>query len=653
MLDSISLAKHRTLGVTLLLFVLIALARLIPLQYFGSDIPYWDQWDGEGLALLLPFQNGELHWRTLLLLPHNEHRVFLTRLTTLTLFLANNRQWDNLVSICFNALFYAAALALFLRRLTLELPWQKYLPLFALTTLVACLPFCSENFLTGFQSSFYYMIALTITGVWLASAYRLTYTRIVCLALITFGCIFSMASGAFSPLVFLFSAALRGWRERNERGRLILLGAILAPLCVAAIIWVPTIAGHQPLRSQNISEFIRAGAVTLVWPFPGNWWWMILLWAPYAWACLQVLRQRLADPVGIAAFSLGAWVILQAAAMSYARGHEASEVPGRYTDILVFGLLVNSYFAIRYYWETPERSRLAVLGISSLLTLYTAALFNRTKESWDFMAAHAALSHIQIDNVRHFLKTGDLAELRRQPLFHIPYPDPNVLAPMLENPAVRDILPPSVRPPISLQSNASFVANGYFPTTPGTDWPVLGSYSPINGNQVVGQFRETLKTRFPYLNFDIAGYPNHPSMKLSLVSTDPPREEAALLPRDPRESWFRVALPTPAAEFALEADDSDPTSWFAFSEPVEVGRLSFWVPNLLSRVTLIFVTYDFVLALLSLYFWFVFWSKRDLKNRDSTDVITRDPDSVHPLPNARTAGAGRTLRQRNPSSHPI
>ena len=653
MLESTSLTKRHVFGLTLLLFVFIALARLIPLQYFAYDIPYWDQWDGEARVLLSPFQTGELDWKTLLLLPHNEHRVFLTRLTTLTLFLANNRQWDNLVSTCFNALFYAAVFALFLRRLVLELSWRRYLPLFGLIALIACLPFCSENLLTGFQSQFYYMIVLTITGIWFASAGRLTYGRIAVLTMISFGCIFSMASGAFGPLAFLLAATLRWWRERNERGRLILLGAILMPVSLAAIACIPKIPAHQPLHSQNASEFIYATAVALVWPFPGNWWWMILLWMPFAWACLQILRRRLADPIGIAAFTLGAWVILQAAAMSYARGHEASEVSVRYTDILVFGLLVNSYFAIRYYWETPKRSRLVVLGISSLLAVYTAAVFNRTKESLDFMAVHATLSRIQIDNVRHFLKTGDVAELRRQPLFHIPYPDPNVLAMMLENPAIRDALPPSVRTPIPLQGNSAFVANGYFPTTPaGTGPLVLGSYTPTDGDHNIGQLRAALKTRFPYLSFDIAGYPNQPGMKLSLISTDPQHEEPILPPRDPGESWSRVTVPAPAVEFVLEAEDSNPKSWFAFGAPVEVGRLSQWVPRLLSHLLLIAVAYAFVVALLALYFWFSFWSGQDPQGEDSTEAAV-SKYSAQPIPNTDIAESGRVLRRRHSSSPQI
>ena len=646
MLDRIPQAKQRAVALTLLLFGFIALARLIPLQYFGYDIPYWDQWDGEGRSLLRYFQEGNLDWRTLVLLPHNEHRVFLSRLTTLALFVANNRQWDNLVSITFNALFYAAALALFLRRLILELPWREYLPLVALTTLIAALPFCSDNVLTGFQSQFYYMIVLAVVGVWIASAGRLTYGRIAGLTLISFSCFFSMASGAFGPLVFAVAAILRGWHKRGERRRLVSVSAFFVAISIIGILCVPKIAGHQPLHAQNIGEFIHATTVALVWPFPGNWWWMLVVWLPYAWACLLVLRQRLADPVGIAAFSLGVWVILQAVAMSYARGHDTDEVSLRYTDILVFGLLINSYFAIRYYWEASQRSRLAVLALSGLMTLYTGAMFFRTREGLEYMASHAAFSRIQIDNVRHFLQTGDKAELQNKPLFHLPYPDPNILQTILESPAIRDILPPSVRTPLSLQGNAAFVANGYFPFMPAhSEGPVLGSYAPGSGDHNIGQLLVPVKTRFPYLKFDIAGYPAKPGMKLSLVSTTPKHEESIQPPRDPAESWYSLTMAVPAAEFSLEADDSNPNSWFAFSEPVETGRLSFWVPRLLSNLTPLFVAYALIAAFFGFYRWFIF---RKDEPADARSIPATIADANSGLAVSQARGNHRVLRQRNP-----
>lgn len=636
------LTSRQSFLVAALVFMLIAATRLLALQYFGSEIPYWDQWDSEGWILLRPFQKGDWDWRVLFSL-HNEHRILLTRLTTLTLFIANNRQWDNLVSVFFNALFYAAAFALILRRLTLELSWRSYMPLFVLALVIACLPFCPENLLTGFQSQFYYMIVLAAVGIWVAAAKRPTYGRIAGLVIITLACVFSMASGALSIPTLLAAAVLRWWRDRKERGRLILLGAILIPLFFAAMASVPKIPGHEPLRAQNLIEFLYASILHLSWPFPANVGWAIFLWAPCVWASVQVLRGRLTDSLGIAALCLGAWVVLQALAMSYVRGHYASEVASRYTDIVVLGTLVNAYFAIRYCQQVIEKPRLAIFAASCLLALQVGAMAVRSKQGLEEMAAHAALSRIQVENVRHFLKTGDVAELRKQPLFHIPYPDPDRLAMMLNDPIMRDILPFNVRTAMRLQGNTAFVANGYYPAMPiDSDKAVFGSYTPVTGDLNIGELKEPLKTRFPYLSFDVAGYPNQSGMKLSLASTTSQREQT-LLTSDPHESWIQVIVPVPTENFTLEAIDRNQDKWVAFSEPVEIGRLSLWVTGLLSHVLSVAIALVFLTVLLIAYIWLDFW------HGERTSVAcAHEADKGQPQSSASAIDKPSVLRRKNP-----
>jgi hypothetical protein len=51
-------------------------------ENYGSDVPNWDQWDAEGVNLLLPWSQGKLHVLDLFA-PHNEHRVALTKLVAL------------------------------------------------------------------------------------------------------------------------------------------------------------------------------------------------------------------------------------------------------------------------------------------------------------------------------------------------------------------------------------------------------------------------------------------------------------------------------------------------------------------------------------------------------------------------------------------
>ena len=59
------------------LFALVLGARWALIDRYGMDLPYWDQWDGEGLHLLAPHYEGRLT-PAVLFQPHNEHRIVLT-----------------------------------------------------------------------------------------------------------------------------------------------------------------------------------------------------------------------------------------------------------------------------------------------------------------------------------------------------------------------------------------------------------------------------------------------------------------------------------------------------------------------------------------------------------------------------------------------
>src|SRR6266545_2639455 len=76
----------------LALFLLVAGARWWLIAAYSSDVPWLDQWDGEAQGLYLRAHSGTLtlsNWFA----PHNEHRIFFTRLLSLGLLWANG-QWD-------------------------------------------------------------------------------------------------------------------------------------------------------------------------------------------------------------------------------------------------------------------------------------------------------------------------------------------------------------------------------------------------------------------------------------------------------------------------------------------------------------------------------------------------------------------------------
>jgi len=97
-------------GLPVGIFGFVLVAQLFLVSRIGTDIPYQDQWDVEGRRLYPEWRDGTWH-ASELLRPHNEHRIFWTKLLDLGLFSANG-QWDPLVQLTAGAIVRAAMAAL-------------------------------------------------------------------------------------------------------------------------------------------------------------------------------------------------------------------------------------------------------------------------------------------------------------------------------------------------------------------------------------------------------------------------------------------------------------------------------------------------------------------------------------------------------------
>lgn len=62
-------------------FLTVLGARWSVVAVYSMDVPEWDQWDAEGLHLLVPWFRDRLV--PALFTPHNEHYVVLTKLLNL------------------------------------------------------------------------------------------------------------------------------------------------------------------------------------------------------------------------------------------------------------------------------------------------------------------------------------------------------------------------------------------------------------------------------------------------------------------------------------------------------------------------------------------------------------------------------------------
>ena len=76
--------SKRLLYYTLPVFLVVLGSKLLFIQLFGSNLPFWDQWDAEGAGLFKPYLEGTLGPEHLFA-SHNEHRILFTRLLELAM----------------------------------------------------------------------------------------------------------------------------------------------------------------------------------------------------------------------------------------------------------------------------------------------------------------------------------------------------------------------------------------------------------------------------------------------------------------------------------------------------------------------------------------------------------------------------------------
>ncbi|MEQ1531291.1 MAG: hypothetical protein ABL925_18390, partial [Methylococcales bacterium] len=117
---------------------------------YGNATPFWDQWDAEAANLYKPFLENKLTWADLFA-PHNEHRIFTTRVLALFLLEANG-VWNPLLQMVVNAGLHIGVLIAVIS-LCVRVVGRDYLTsLLVFAVVLFGMPYAWENTLAGFQS---------------------------------------------------------------------------------------------------------------------------------------------------------------------------------------------------------------------------------------------------------------------------------------------------------------------------------------------------------------------------------------------------------------------------------------------------------------------------------------------------------------------
>jgi hypothetical protein len=554
--------------------LLIFGAKLWFIDVAGSDLPTWDQWDAESEVVLRPWLEGWLRAREIFH-PHNEHRLVTTKLYTLGLFVANG-QWDCFLETTANAAVHtlcALLLLLFARR------WLAgiRLALFAaLLVLLFTLPFSWENTLCGFQVQFYFLLLFSLGHVWLTLESDRFGVRWVAGQLSGALAVLTMASGFLSAAAVLAVLAHRLLRERRWSAQQAATAVLAVIFCVAGWLMKNEVAGHAVLRAHSPGQFVESLLQLLAWPGSALFPWSLVLFAPAAVFLARRVRSRITSADDALLLGLQAWLLLQCLALAYARGGGGTVLSPRYLDLLAVNVALGWIFLAQEFSGRLWRGLAAVW-----LAAVVAGLIQQGCMMWrDNVEPDISRQQRQEGHVRDFLRTRDPAHLLNKPWGDVPYPDGGTLVLRLASPAIQAIMPPSVRRSIPVSNGAPVSLPA---SAPAAIRPVALSTWSLPANALPYHWRSAPQSAgtLPVLRFRIAGDLGRPDYHGQLVVRSSAGEVEVVPDSAPGNYWKNVSVFRPAGEWWLEATAADPGTWFAFTEPVDVGRLTWIAEKLL------------------------------------------------------------------------
>jgi hypothetical protein len=166
----------------------------------------------------------------------------------------------------------------------------------------------------------------------------------------------------------------------------------------------------------------------------------------------------------------------------------------------------------------------------------------------------------------------------------------------LENPALRRVLPSTLREPLKVEPRAmsgdAFVTSSPLGRRMPQD-PLVTTWWSLSegGRNAVGEFESQPLSchSASRLKFVVAGYLGSQNQYLALRTLKTHRDTPVHPVRLAREDWADAVVPCPSEPFEIVAIDKSPDSWFSFREPVEVGLGSLASEWLILRSQTLFI----------------------------------------------------------------
>jgi hypothetical protein len=556
--------------------------KLCVIGAYGNAIPYWDQWDAEADHLYRPYMNGSLRLLDLFA-PHNEHRIFTTRILGLLL-LFFNKTWNPIQQMVANALLHSIFLAYYILLLT-RVVGRKFFPLLMLVGLfIFSLPFGFENILTGFQTQFYCVLLFGIASLWYATS-REALSRGWWLGIL-FGWLsfFSLASGVLTfaaaavvPVLFYITGV------RRTRKELIAIAVLVISFGISY--WLtPNLNGPQSPNAKSFEEFFNALTGQLSWPASNSFIWALARNLPSLVFTIQLLRERPAAN-DYRWFVLAVIALTVGQAMSIAYGRAADSFASRYLDLFMVGIMANFACLIILAKQFKSKPRVvAIVGSIVWAATFLTLIGNSANDNLPSALERKRLTGLMEEvNTKTFVITGNINDLKNKGRLGIPYPSEERLASLLSVPEIRAVLPYNIAPALPVHvktSDSAFIPNGYFQTTPKRVDNTWGSYS-ARGNAATGKLSIQCDSTIPsgVIEFPVAG-PLDDAIKIEIEQNG--RQTPVEIKDNPGD-WGIAHASVGKGPFAINLIDASPNGWVAVGAPYMVGRFDAFTAAILQN----------------------------------------------------------------------
>ena len=541
----------------------------------GSDLPLLDQWAAEGVSVLHPWVRDTFGWSAVLW-PHGEHHPALARVLSLGLFVWNG-QWDCRAELAANALLFAgylAALAGLAARLFTD--WRRPAALLGVLVLLG-LPGIYENHLWGFQTVFIGVLAFGLLQL-LGMAEDRGWAWWCVGALAGIVVLYTLASGFMSAVVLCAVTAGRlAQAPRSPRHWL----TLAVNLALAYWGWRLLAAAYATPggRATDLGEFCTRLTVLLAWPtrIPSA---ALLLQLPLVLCLVQVVRERAADRERLLVGVVGLWCWALTACLAAGRNNGYGAVAGRYLDVLATGLLANVLAAL-LLWPRRRSHRVGWgLGATVWCALVGPTLW--AMNSPDTMRwlreVTAGIETSNREMLTTYLRCGKFGP-PGDSATHPNLPHPSFTRQMLDDPLFQRHLPPSVVPPLAVVPDPEVSRGFERRAAPDGRGAVLVARAEAAAPAVLIS-RPIIRCGRPLLQLGVRGVVGPGMAELYVEDLSGQRYE--LLDRQvhspDRLKTERIRCDATTIRVVARVA---PGQTLEFTEPVELGWLSFVVPKLL------------------------------------------------------------------------